>query len=68
MQPKEITRALKQRGGVGVLAERLGVSSPTISQIIHRKRHTQWLQEAIAEAIGQPWDQVFPPLDGPPAA
>ena len=60
MDGKEITKRLKPDGGVKELAKKLGVTSPTVSQVIHGKRPNARIRQAIADAIGRPVAEVFP--------
>ena len=60
MNAKQITKELKKVGGVKMIADSIGVKSPTVSQVIHRVRPNPKIKHAIAEAIGKPVEEVFP--------
>lgn len=60
MDGREITKRLKTDGGVKELAKKLGVTSPTVSQVIHGKRPNARIRRAIAEAVGRPVDELWP--------
>lgn len=60
MNATDITKSLKRVGGVKAIADEIGVSSPTVSQVIHRVRPNPRIRQAIAKAIGKPVEEVFP--------
>jgi len=61
MKPKEIQRALQNAGiKQNDLADRLEVDQAMISQIITGYRHTRYIQEAIAEIVGKPVEEIWP--------
>jgi lambda repressor-like predicted transcriptional regulator len=62
MNGHEITYALKCAGRkVKDIAHEQRVSSSFVTQVIYKIRQTQRIRVAIAAAIGQPVDVVFPP-------
>ena len=63
MKAKEITKQLKEVGGVKSIAEKLSVKPPTVSQVIHRVRPGYKVRQAIAEAINKPVSEVFPEIE-----
>ncbi|MBU1233299.1 MAG: hypothetical protein KKD01_01245 [Proteobacteria bacterium] len=42
------------------LADMFGLKLPSISAVIHGKRSTKYIQQAIADAIKMPVSNVFP--------
>ena len=64
--PSNIRKALHKLTGITQpdLAQRLGVSRPTVSATIDGTRHSVNVQSGIADAFGVPVDDLFRP-DGP---
>jgi len=61
MKPNEIkSKMILKNITATELAKQLGVSRPFISMTIAGDRKTRRIQEAIAAAIGEPVDRVFP--------
>lgn len=63
MDAKEITKRLKQDGGVKEIAKKLGVTSPTVSQVIHGKRPNARIRKAIADTVGKPISELWPEME-----
>jgi len=65
MQPYEIRSELVRRQVLlKDIAARLGIATPSVSQVIYGVRPTLRIQEAIADAIKIPVDDVFPKKPG----
>lgn len=61
MKPNERRAELVRRGvKVASIARELGITGPSVSQVINERRSTPRIKEAIAKAIGKPVDEVFP--------
>ena len=63
MKPKSITGLLKKTGGVKGLAEKLGVKSPTVSQVIHGVRPNPRIRSAIATTLNKPIAELWPAVE-----
>ena len=59
--PSNIRKALHKLTGITqpALAQRLGVSRPTVSATIDGSRHSPDVQSGIADAFGVPVDALF---------
>lgn len=66
MKPIEI-KIRMMRAGVSarMIAEKIDVTTPFILQVVAGLRHTQYVREAIAEAIGRPVEKIWPPEPRP---
>ena len=63
MKPNEILAALMLANCRPVeIARKLNVSRPMISNIIHGRGKSRIVQEAIAEIIGKPVDEIWPDM------
>ena len=61
MNQKEIYQALKRKNlNASMVAEALGVSSQAVSNAIKRGKSSQRIAKAIAIAIDEPLEKVFP--------
>ena len=61
MNPKEIYQALKDKNlNASMIAEALGVSSQAVSNAIKQGKSSQRIAKAIALAIDEPLETVFP--------
>ncbi len=61
MHPELIKAEMRVKGvSPTALAEQLGVSSTTMSQVIHGRSSSQRVAEAIARVLGKPVSAVFP--------
>jgi len=47
------------------IARQLGVTPGFVYQVIHRKRRNRRVREAVAEALGLPYKQIWPTKDDP---
>jgi len=62
MKPNQIRAELIRRNITGAeIAQKAGCSKQYVSAIIHRSRTNSAIELMIAEAIGKPIDEVFPP-------
>lgn len=62
MKPNEIRAALMLKNiTITDIAKQLGAKRSNVSMVIYRVRPTPRIRTAIAEAIGKPVDEVFPP-------
>jgi predicted transcriptional regulator len=61
MKPIEI-RILIMRTGTSQtqIARDLGITQGCVGQIILGVRHTKWIQEGIARAVGKPVERLWP--------
>lgn len=48
------------------VAAKTGFSSKLVTAVIYRRRRNLAVRHAIAEAIGRPYDEVWPPAADPP--
>lgn len=61
MNQKEIYQALKRKNlNASMIAEALGVSSQAVSNAIKQGKSSQRIAKAIAIAIDEPLEKVFP--------
>lgn len=61
MEPNERRAELMRRGiQVKSIALELGIAAPSVSQVITGTKRTRYVQQAIANAIGKPVEEVFP--------
>lgn len=61
MRPNKIKAILVEKGvTVTSIAKRLGVSQPTVTLTIQGKTTSARIRAAIAEAIGQPVEKLWP--------
>lgn len=60
MNAREITKQLKASGGVKQIAQKMGVTSPTVSQVIYGLRPNPRIRRAIAEAVGKSVSELWP--------
>lgn len=61
MNQKEIYQALKRKNlNASMIAEALGVSSQAVSSAIKQGKSSQRIAKAIAIAIDEPLEKVFP--------
>ena len=42
------------------IARELGIKLPSVSQVIHGRRPSRRVSQAIADALGMPLEEVFP--------
>jgi lambda repressor-like predicted transcriptional regulator len=62
MKPNEIKAELIKFNITGAeIAKKAGCSKQYVSAIIHRSRTNSAIELIIAEAVGKPIDEVFPP-------
>lgn len=60
LRPIDIKIRLLRKGiSVREIARRVGVTNPAISYTIHRKVKSRRLRQAIAQAIGLPYEKVW---------
>ena len=61
MNPEKIKQAIEDKGfSLSLIAESLGIGSPTVSAIIHRNSTSLRTANAIAKVIGREVTEVFP--------
>jgi len=61
METQDIRAELVRRKiSIKTIASQLGVTSPSVSQVISRKAVSAKIRKAIAQAINKPVQEVFP--------
>ncbi|SIR05997.1 helix-turn-helix domain-containing protein [Pseudacidovorax sp. RU35E] len=67
MDPERIKAGLRMKGVTpAAIAEQLGVSTPTMSQVISGRSVSARIRNRIAEILGKPVDEIWPPAKKPP--
>ena len=62
MHPEQIKADIRMAGTTpAVIAEELGISRATVSQIIHGRCTSSRIQKRISEIINKPIDQIWEP-------
>jgi lambda repressor-like predicted transcriptional regulator len=62
MHPEEIKAAMRMKGTTpAALADELRLSKSTVSQIINGAGTSRRVQDAIAQLIGRPVDEIWAP-------
>ncbi len=62
MHPEQIKAAMRMNGVTSaVLADELGVSSVTVSQVISGRSTSKRIANRIAQIVGQPVEVLWPP-------
>jgi transcriptional regulator with XRE-family HTH domain len=68
MTPNRIQFELKEHGATQrAIAQKIGVSEAHVSDIVLKKRISDRVMRAVAEAIGAPIQKVFPEYYNAPA-
>ncbi len=61
MNPKQIKRCLTEHGiRQRDLARKFGIDEAMVSQVISGSRNTRYIQEAIANIVGKPVEEIWP--------
>jgi transcriptional regulator with XRE-family HTH domain len=61
MEPIEIYILMKRaRITYAAIAQKFEVTPAMIEQVVKGRRHTQYIREAIAEAVGKPVEKLWP--------
>jgi lambda repressor-like predicted transcriptional regulator len=62
MHPEQIKADIRMAGTTpSVIANELGVTKTTVSQVIHGRGTSARIQSYISEIIGKPVERIWPP-------
>ena len=66
MHPEQIKAAMRMKGiTCAVIADDLGVSGSMVSRVISRETTSARVAKRIAQVVGKPVEELFPPTGKP---